>query len=74
MKLEIDRRRVRERIALLERELKSLSEARKQRKQRRVETGIPIVSIIGYTNAGKSTLLNYLTRSYVFVEDKLFAT
>ena len=74
MKLEIDRRRVRDRITLLEKELKSLSEARKQRKQRRVETGIPIVSIIGYTNAGKSTLLNSLTKSYVFVEDKLFAT
>jgi GTP-binding protein HflX len=74
MKLEIDRRRVRDRIALLERELKSLGEARKQRKQRRIGTGIPIVSIIGYTNAGKSTLLNSLTRSYVFVEDKLFAT
>lgn len=74
MKLEIDRRRVRDRISLLEKELKSLGEARKQRKQRRVETGIPIVSIIGYTNAGKSTLLNSLTKSYVFVEDKLFAT
>ncbi len=74
MKLEMDRRRVRERIALLERELKSLGQARKQRKHRRVERGIPIVSIIGYTNAGKSTLLNSLTKSYVFVEDKLFAT
>ncbi len=74
MKLEIDRRRVREKITLLERELRSLSEARRQRKQRRVETGIPIVSIIGYTNAGKSTLLNALTRSETFVEDKLFAT
>jgi GTP-binding protein HflX len=74
MKLEIDRRRVRDRIALLEKELKSLSQARRQRKQRRVGTGIPIVSIVGYTNAGKSTLLNSLTRSYVFVEDKLFAT
>ena len=74
MKLEIDRRRVRDRITLLEKELKSLSEARKQRKQRRAETGIPIVSIIGYTNAGKSTLLNSHTKSYVFVEDKLFAT
>jgi len=49
MKLEIDRRRVRDRIILLEKELKSLSEARKQRKQRRVERRIPIVSIIGYT-------------------------
>lgn len=74
MKLEIDRRRVRDRIALLERDLKTLSEARRQRKQRRVESGIPIISIIGYTNAGKSTLLNALTKSQTFVEDRLFAT
>lgn len=74
MKLEIDRRRVRDRIVLLEKELKHLSAARKQRKQKRVERGIPIVSIIGYTNAGKSTLMNSLTKSTVFVEDKLFAT
>jgi GTP-binding protein HflX len=74
MKLEIDRRRVRDRITLLERELRTLSEARRQRKQRRVEKGVPIVSIIGYTNAGKSTLLNALTRSEIFVEDKMFAT
>jgi GTP-binding protein HflX len=74
MKLEIDRRRVRERISMLERELKVLGEARRQRKARRVERKIPIVSIIGYTNAGKSTLLNSLTRSETFVEDKLFAT
>lgn len=74
MKLEIDRRRVRERINLLEKELRTLSEARRQRKQRRVATGIPIVSIIGYTNAGKSTLLNALTRSETVVEDKMFAT
>lgn len=73
-KLEIDRRRVRERINLLEKELKFLSEARKQRKSLRTSTSIPIVSIIGYTNAGKSTLLNSLTKSNVFVEDKLFAT
>lgn len=74
MKLEIDRRRVRDRIILLEKELKTLSEARKQRKQKRVEKGIPIVSIIGYTNAGKSTLLNSLTKSAVFVEERMFAT
>ncbi len=74
MKLEIDRRRVRDRISLLEKELKALSEARRQRKQRRVSTGIPIVSIVGYTNAGKSTLLNALTKSETFVEDKMFAT
>jgi GTP-binding protein HflX len=74
MKLEIDRRRVRERIGVLERELKDLSEARRQRKQKRVRAGIPIISIVGYTNAGKSTLLNALTKSEVFVEDRLFAT
>ncbi len=74
MKLEVDRRRVRERIAILEKEIESLKRARQQRKARRVESGIPIVSIIGYTNAGKSTLLNNLTRSKTFVEDKMFAT
>ncbi len=74
MKLEVDRRRVRDRIALLQRQLKSLSEARRQRKHRRVASGLPIVSIIGYTNAGKSTLLNALTRSETFVEEKMFAT
>ncbi len=74
MKLEVDRRRVRERITLLEKQLESLSLARQQRKARRVEMGIPIISIIGYTNAGKSTLLNNLTKSATFVEDKMFAT
>jgi GTP-binding protein HflX len=74
MKLEVDRRRVRDRINLLEKELKSLSEARRQRRHRRLQRVIPIVSIIGYTNAGKSTLLNALTRSSLFVEDKMFAT
>ena len=74
MKLEIDRRRVRDRIHLLEKELKALGGARTQRKARRVEKRVPIVSIIGYTNAGKSTLLNALTGSATFVEDKLFAT
>ncbi len=74
MKLEIDRRRVRERINLLEKQLKELGEARRQRKARRVAHGIPIVSIIGYTNAGKSTLLNALTQSDTFVENRLFAT
>jgi GTP-binding protein HflX len=74
MKLEIDRRRVRDRINLLEKELKMLGEARRQRKARRVAKEIPIVSIIGYTNAGKSTLLNAMTKSETFVEDKLFAT
>lgn len=74
MKLEIDRRRVRDRIGLLEKELEALSEARRQRKHRRVERKIPIISIVGYTNAGKSTLLNALTSSATFVEDRMFAT
>ena len=74
MKLEVDRRRVREKITLLEKQLESLSRARKQRKARRVSQGLPIISIIGYTNAGKSTLLNNLTKSRTFVEDKMFAT
>lgn len=74
MKLEVDRRRVRDKVHLLEKKLGSLAEARRQRKQRRVQRGVPIVSIVGYTNAGKSTLLNSLTGSATFVEDKLFAT
>ncbi len=73
-KLEIDRRRVRDRIAQLERELEKLSEARRQRKHRRKQRGLPIVSIIGYTNAGKSTLLNNLTKSHTFTEERMFAT
>jgi len=74
MKLEVDRRRVRERIALLEKQIESLKRARQQRKAYRVKKGVPIVSIVGYTNAGKSTLLNNLTKSKTFVEDKMFAT
>lgn len=73
-KLEIDRRRVRERIHLLEKELEKMSLSRRQQRAKRAKAGIPIISIIGYTNAGKSTLFNLLTRSDVAVEDKLFAT
>jgi len=73
-KLEVDRRRIRDRISRLERELEELSRGRYQRRRKRVRAGIPIVSIVGYTNAGKSTLLNTLTRSSVFTEDLLFAT
>lgn len=73
-KLEIDRRRIRDRIAKLEKTLDDLSAGRYQRRQKRVKAGVPIVSIVGYTNAGKSTLLNTLTRSDVFTEDLLFAT
>ncbi len=73
-KLEINRRRVRDRIASLERELKHLKTGRDLRRRRRKRQGLPIVSIVGYTNAGKSTLLNSLTHSHVLVEDKPFAT
>ncbi|HIJ81958.1 MAG TPA: GTPase HflX [Desulfuromonadales bacterium] len=73
-KLETDRRRIRDRIASLERELKELSRGRDQRRKQRVKAGVPIISIVGYTNAGKSTLLNALTSSDVFTEDLLFAT
>jgi GTP-binding protein HflX len=73
-KLEMDRRRIRDRIAKLERELVELSRSRYERRRKRVKAGIPIVSIVGYTNAGKSTLLNTLTKSSVFTEDLLFAT
>ena len=73
-KLETDRRRILQRITKLERELKEASRHREtQRKQRR-RSAIPQVSIVGYTNAGKSTLLNALTDAGVLVEDRLFAT
>lgn len=73
-KLETDRRRVQDRISHLEKELKNLSRGRFERRRRRAESGVPIISIVGYTNAGKSTLLNALTRSETLAEDKLFAT
>lgn len=73
-KLEIGRRRIQDRITRLEQQLARLARSRGQRRARRQRTGIPIVSIVGYTNAGKSTLLNALTNSDVIVEDKLFAT
>lgn len=73
-KLEIDRRRIRDRITTLERELEALSRDRQQRRSRRVRSGVPIISIVGYTNAGKSTLLNRLTQSEIFTENMMFAT
>lgn len=72
--LEIGRRRAKERVSHLERELERLSRQRQQRRRKRSRLGVPIVSIVGYTNAGKSTLLNTLTDSDVVAEDKLFAT
>jgi GTP-binding protein HflX len=73
-RLEIDRRRVRQRIARLEGELKRLGQQRGQLRRRRIESKIPILSIVGYTNAGKSSLLNTLTRSRVGTKDLLFST
>ena len=73
-KLEINRRRVRERIHHLEKEVHLIERAKSQRRVKREKTAIPVISIVGYTNAGKSTLLNTLTSSRVFTEDRLFAT
>ena len=73
-KLEVDRRRVKQRIGALERELKGLRKGRRERRKKRGRSGLPVVSIIGYTNAGKSTLLNRLTGSDVLAENRLFAT
>ncbi len=73
-KLEIDRRRVRDRITALERRVAALSKDRQLRRRRRGARGLPVLSIVGYTNAGKSTLLNALTDSAVVAADVLFAT
>ncbi|MFO0686648.1 MAG: GTPase HflX [Sandaracinus sp.] len=72
--LEVGKRRAREKISRLESELRHLAVQRKQRRQRRRRQDIPIVSIVGYTNAGKSTLLNALTDSDTIAKDELFAT
>ncbi len=73
-KLEIDRRRIRSRIAELKRELESVRQVRGQQRRQRGAQAIPVVAVVGYTNAGKSTLFNKLTAAGVLVEDKLFAT
>jgi GTP-binding protein HflX len=73
-KLETDRRRVRDRIHRLERELAAQRGHREQRRKERLRHRVPIVSIVGYTNAGKSTLLNVLTSSHVLAEKRMFAT
>ncbi|OGP62075.1 MAG: GTPase HflX, partial [Deltaproteobacteria bacterium RBG_13_49_15] len=73
-KLEINRRRARDRIAQLERALLQVRRSRHLQRSKRKKAGLPVISIIGYTNAGKSTLINSLTHSHVLAERRLFAT
>jgi GTPase len=73
-KLETDRRRVRDRINRLEKEIEAQRHRRQERRKGRTRHALPIISIVGYTNAGKSTLLNTLTNSKVHVEQRMFAT
>lgn len=73
-KLEVDRRRARDRITQLEKDIEELRKHRRTRRTNRNRSGLPVVSLVGYTNAGKSTLLNTLTGSGVFAENLLFAT
>ena len=73
-KLEVDRRKVRDRIHRLGRELEGINKSRDVRRGQRQKNQLPVISIVGYTNVGKSTLLNALTKSQVYVENKLFAT
>lgn len=73
-KIETDRRRIRERMAKLRREIKAMKSARDTKRTRRLRNSIPSVAIVGYTNAGKSSLLNKLTGSGVLVQNALFAT
>ncbi len=73
-KLEVDRRRVRDQIRRVERDLVRISRQRDTRRAKRKREGLPVLSIVGYTNSGKSTLLNRLTHSKVHTADQLFAT
>jgi len=73
-RLEVDRRRINDRLGKLAKKLKEVSREREQRRSRRRKKDLPVLSLVGYTNAGKSTLLNTLTNSAIVAEDKLFAT
>ncbi len=73
-KLETDRRRARDKISSLEKQVNNLSRQRQERRKSRLNRNVPIISLVGYTNAGKSTLLNTLTDSRVYAEKKMFAT
>lgn len=73
-KLETDRRRVRDRISRLEKQIDELGLRRQERRKERARREFPVVSLVGYTNAGKSTLLNALTQSAVHAEQRMFAT
>ena len=73
-KLESDRRRIRERIARLESEIQQVRQVRGVQRERRMKNSVPVVAIVGYTNAGKSTLLNYLTNAGIPANNRLFDT
>ncbi len=73
-KLETDRRRARDKITQLEKQVDKLSKQRQERRKNRLNKNVPIISLVGYTNAGKSTLLNTLTNSEVYAEKQMFAT
>jgi GTP-binding protein HflX len=73
-KIETERRRIKQKIAQLKRELVKVNRRREVQKSLRIKKNLPIVAIVGYTNAGKSTLLNSLTNAHAYVEDRLFAT
>ncbi|MBI5787594.1 MAG: GTPase HflX [Candidatus Schekmanbacteria bacterium] len=73
-KLEVDRRKIKNRIAIISRKLEQVRHQRKRHRFQRQATTMPVIALVGYTNAGKSTLMNALTRAGVLVEDKLFAT